>query len=83
MKVVSIKVEDATKAKMEEYSDINWSEVLRLSIHRRLAIEESLHGVVDRGRALRALKSISALQKKSPKGWSGAEEIRRWRDLRR
>jgi hypothetical protein len=83
MKVVSIKVEDETKAKMEEHPDINWSEVLRKSIHRRLAIEESLHEGVDRRRALRALKSSSALRKKSPEGWSGAEEIRKWRDLRR
>ncbi len=83
MKVVSIKVSDEAKSQMQRHPDINWSEVIRRGIMRRLAMEEMLEEGIDRKRAARALRSSAALREKSPKGWNGAEEVRRWRDLRR
>jgi len=83
MKVVSIKVEDETKAKMEALSDVNWSDVIRRSIQERIAMEESLRRPFDRRKALRAAASMDALAKRMSGRWNGAKEIRKWRDLRR
>ena len=82
MKVVSVKVSDEAKSQMQRHPDVNWSEVIRQSIMKRLAVEEMLHEGIDRKRAARALRSTAALRERSPQGWSGAEEVRRWRDLR-
>ena len=83
MKVVSIKVDDDTKAKMKELSDVNWSDVLRRSIRERIALEESLRRPFDRRKALRAAASMDALSHRMSGRWNGAKEIRKWRDLRR
>ncbi|MFQ6074634.1 MAG: hypothetical protein ACE5Z5_00670 [Candidatus Bathyarchaeia archaeon] len=39
--------------------------------------------VRDRRRMLRAAEDMDGLRKKSARGWSGVEEIRRWREQRR
>jgi hypothetical protein len=39
--------------------------------------------VRDRARALRAAKDMNRLREKSKRGWSGAQEIRKWRELRK
>jgi len=83
MKVVSLKVDDETKRRMEELRDINWSEVLRRAIQRRLQIEEELRKPIDRRRAIRAAEAIDKFRQKLLVGWKGAEEIRKWRELRR
>lgn len=42
------------------------------------------HGRVrDRARALRAAKDMDRLRGKSERGWSGTQEIRKWRELRK
>ena len=38
--------------------------------------------VRDRTRMSRAAKHMDELRKKSPEGWSGVEEIRKWRELK-
>jgi len=83
VKVVSIKVDDETKERMESFADVNWSHVIRGAIRTRLETEESLRRGIDRRRALRAAEGIDAIRAKMSGGWSGAEEVRRWRDLRR
>lgn len=79
MKVVSVKVDDRTKKKMESLPDINWSEVIRRSIRRRLETEESLRKGIDRKRAMRAAMSMDRMRKMTSGRWSGSEEIRKWR----
>ncbi len=79
MKVVSVKVDDRTKKKMESFRDINWSEVIRRSIRRRLETEEALRMGIDRKRAMRAAMSMDRMREKTSGRWSGSEEIRKWR----
>lgn len=38
MKPINIRIDDETKAKMESYPDINWSEIIRRAIKERLKI---------------------------------------------
>ena len=50
----------------------------------RLWITFKKYGRVwDRDRMLKAARDIDELRKKSAKGWSGVEEIRKWRERRR
>jgi len=83
MKVVSVKVDDETKAKMDLYKDINWSEVVREAIEGRIEIEEMLRRRIDRARALKASEDMDRLRSKTSGKWSGVEEIRKWREARR
>jgi predicted transcriptional regulator len=82
MKVVSFKVEDDTKKRMDSIRDINWSEVLRRSVDRRLEAEEALTKGIDRKRALKAAMGMDRLRKATSGRWSGSEEIRKWRQRR-
>ena len=83
MKVVSVKVDEGTKSRMEPVPDVNWSEVLRAAIRVRLEAEEDLRKDLDPRRALRAAKGMDAIRARMSGRWSGSKEIRRWRDLRR
>lgn len=80
MAVVSFRVDDDTKRKMDELSEVNWSEVLRRTVKKRIQ-EERRSQEKDFDRIRRACRDIDRLRQLSPVGWSGAEEIRRWRDL--
>ena len=83
MKVVSVRVDERTKAMMESFSDINWSEVVRERIQERLRIEERLRRGIDRRRAIKAAAGMDAIREKMSGRWNGAREVRKWRDLRR
>lgn len=83
MKVVSVRVDERTKAIMESFSDINWSEVVRERIQERLRIEERLRRGIDRRRAIKAAAGMDAIREKMSGRWNGAREVRKWRDLRR
>lgn len=83
MKVVSIRVDDRVKALMETYDDVNWSEVIRRSIRERLELEESLRRGIDRRRATKAAHGMDTVRRQMSGDWSGAQEVRKWRDLRR
>ncbi|MGQ4892902.1 MAG: hypothetical protein ACP6IP_10550 [Candidatus Njordarchaeia archaeon] len=75
MPVVSVKVSDELKKRMEKFKHINWSEILREAIIKTLDAEE--------GRDLaRAVLYTEKVRKKAPKGWDSAKEIRYWRDKR-
>src|SRR5207245_8853573 len=58
MEVVSFKVDSATKRRMARIRDINWSEVLRDAIRRRLELEERLRTPIDRRQALEAARRM-------------------------
>jgi len=71
---VTVSVPDDLKKKMENAGSVNWSVVARQ------AFEEA----VRRREMLEAAEDIDRLREetKTP-GWSGAREIRKWRDADR
>ena len=84
MEVVSFKVDPSTKKRMARIRDINWSEVLRDAIRRRLELEERLRTPIDRRRALEAARHMDEFRTQiGPSDYDSTKEIRRWRDLRR
>lgn len=83
MRVVSVRVDEETKAKMDLYKDVNWSEVIRRAIKARVEVEERLRSRIDRARALKASEDMERLRAKTSGKWSGVEEIRKWREERR
>lgn len=79
-----MKVDAATKKRMARLRDINWSEVLREAIRRRLEIEEWLRTPIDRRRAMAAARRMDAFRASvGPSDFDSTKEIRKWRDLRR
>jgi hypothetical protein len=84
MNVVSFKIDSELKKKMKKYKDINWSEVLREAVERRIRIEEELRGHnLDLSRAIKASNEIDKIREKTSGNWQGAEEIWKWRKIRR
>ncbi|MEE9173475.1 MAG: hypothetical protein V3U30_00700 [Thermoplasmata archaeon] len=84
MAVVSVKVDEETKRRMARLRDINWSEVVRVAIRRRLELEETLRAPVDRREAAEAARRMDAFRERiGPSDYDSTREIRRWRDLRR
>ncbi|MEM0024843.1 MAG: type II toxin-antitoxin system ParD family antitoxin [Thermofilaceae archaeon] len=75
MAVVSVRVSDELKRRMEKLRHVNWSEVLRQAIVRILEEEEG------RNLALAVLLN-ERIRKKAPEGWDSTEFLRRWRDGR-
>lgn len=75
MAVISVRVSDEMKKRMEKLRHVNWSEVLRQAIVRVLEEEEG------RNLAL-ALLLNEKVRKKAPEGWDSTEFIRRWREHR-
>ena len=71
---VTVTVSEGLKKKMARAPDVNWSEVARQ------AFEETI-----RQKQMReAAEAMDKLRESSPSpGWSGAREIRKWRDARR
>ncbi|MDW8358969.1 MAG: hypothetical protein RMK31_00085 [Candidatus Caldarchaeum sp.] len=85
MSVVSFRIDDELRRKMRRLSHINWSEVVRKAIAERVALEEALGSMrkLDLEAVETAVKGIDRLRSKTSGRWSGAEEVRKWRDLRR
>ena len=85
MGLISFRIDDKLKKKMEELKHINWSEVVRKAIAQRIQLEESLKSTrkIDLKAMRKAAEEILALRDKTSGRWSGAEEIRKWRELRR
>lgn len=75
MPVVSVRVSEEIKRRMDRLKHINWSEVIRRAIIKVLEEEE--------GRNLaKALLINEKIRKKAPEGWDSTELIRFWRDHR-
>ncbi len=84
MEVVSFKVDASTKRRMARLRDINWSEVLRDAIRRRLELEERLRGSANRRGTIEAARRMDEFRSQiGPSEYDSTKEIRRWRDLRR
>lgn len=71
MGTITITVPDELKRGMRKLRHINWSSVARRAFDEAIREEEKLKAAHEIDR----LRSTS----KTP-GWSGAKEIRRWRD---
>jgi len=58
---------------MEELKDVNWSRVAR----------EAFEAEVKKEKRRQVAQEIKAIREKDHSGWSGSEEVRKWRDARR
>jgi hypothetical protein len=77
MPVITLRVDDQLKRKMEQLRDVNWSEVARKAIEEKISESEPWQPV-DVGLLNEASKDTDALRRNS-KGWDSTLEIRRWR----
>lgn len=79
--VASFRIPRRLKERMEKLKHINWSDVMRRAIEQVVMMEEAkLHGK-DRARIAWASLKMDELRRRV-EGWSGVEEIRRWRERR-
>ena len=78
MAIITIRVDEELKKKMESLSHINWSDIVRKAIIERVN-EEELWRRIDRGRLIQAASLNDALRREV-KGWNSVMEIRRWRE---
>jgi len=85
MTIVTVRLDDKLKNKMKKFRRVNWSEVIRGAILERISIEESLSArrVIDVALLQKAIRDQDRLRAKTTGTWSGAEEIRKWRELRK
>lgn len=85
MSVVTVRVDDELKKRMDRLRHVNWSEVVRRAIAERIALEETLASsrIIDVRRLEEAIRDQDRLRSKTTGKWSGTEEIRKWRELRR
>ena len=85
MTIVTVRLDDKLKNKMKKFRRVNWSEVIRGAILERISIEESLSArrVIDVALLQKAIRDQDRLRTKTTGTWSGAEEIRKWRELRK
>jgi len=72
MTTISIRVDEELKEKMKELENVNWPRYLREAIIDRIREEEMR----------KACRIMDEIASKTSGKWSGAKEIRRWRDLR-
>ena len=78
--VVSSRVDEKTKRRMEELRHINWSEVMRKAILKK--IEEESRREVDPVLIQEAIRIMDEVRR-PVEGYDGTMEIRRWREERR
>ncbi len=73
MEIVTVRVPAEMHEQMKNLKDINWSEEIRNAIEERLRQEhmKKASDIQDR------------LRKKSRGKWSGAKEIRKWRERKK
>ncbi|RLF06124.1 MAG: VapB-type antitoxin [Thermoprotei archaeon] len=79
--VVSFRLDETLKRKMDELKHINWSEVVRKAIADVIAREEAKK----RGKNVERLRHARLKSEELSRvvhGWSSVEEIRKWREAR-
>jgi len=79
--VVSFRIDERLKRRMERLKYINWSEVVRRAILEVVRREEARRRGKDYERLRRAALKSEELSR-CVEGWSSVEEIRRWRERR-
>lgn len=72
MKTLTIKVDDELKERMKRLRHVNWSEVIRESIRRKIE-EENGRNIAE------AVLINERLRREAPEGWDSAKVIREWR----
>jgi len=77
MPIITVRIDDEMKRMMEKLKHINWSEVIRRAISKK--IEEEMERKVDRKRILWAAVKTEELRRRV-EGWRSVDEIRRWRE---
>lgn len=83
MPLISFRVEEQIKKRMERLAHLNWSEVLRQYLSKVVAEEEArLSSRKDHVAIAEAMATIDTLRSKSKARWNGAQEIKKWRMLR-
>ena len=75
MPMISFRVSEELKRRMEELKHINWSEVLRKAILETLEREQGAN-------LAKAVLINERIRKKPPKGWNSTKTIRFWREHR-
>ena len=79
--VVSFRLDRELKSKMDELKHVNWSEVVRTAIRKKVEEELAKMRRVNRERVRRAHERLAELRRRV-EGWSSVAEIRRWRESR-
>ena len=79
MVVVSFRISEELKRRMEELKHINWSEVVRRAIAEVVEREELKTRRKDLSRIRSAIIRAERLSRRV-EGWSSVEELRRWRE---
>ena len=79
--VISFRVDRELKERMDRLRHVNWSEVVRRAIYEVVVREEARLRSKDPERLRRALVRSEKLSRQV-EGWSGVEEVRRWRERR-
>jgi len=84
MAIVTVRLDEQLKQKMKKLGHVNWSEVVRTAINERISQEETIASQrpIDVASLRRAMADQDRLRAKTTGAWSGAEEIRKWRELR-
>jgi len=85
MSTVTVRLDEKTKRKMKKLHRVNWSEVIRSAILERISLEESIAArrPIDVTLLQKTIRDQDRLRAKTTGAWSGAEEIRKWRQLRK
>mgnify|MGYP001100239092 CR=1 FL=1 len=85
MTIVTVRLDERLKAKMRKLRHVNWSEVIRSAVAQRIELEESLatSRTINMDILRKAMADQDRLREKTSGTWSGAEEIRKWRELRK
>ncbi len=78
--VVSARVDEDTRRRMRRLPQVNWSEVIREAIVKKIREEERRREIDPRD--LREAARISDSLRVPSEGWDSTEEIRRWRERR-
>jgi metal-responsive CopG/Arc/MetJ family transcriptional regulator len=79
MAIITVRIDDELKKRMEKEGHINWSEVIRRAIISRIE-EEELWNSLDRRKLIKAA-SLNEAMRRRISGWDSVAEIRRWREL--
>ncbi len=79
MPIVTVRVDEELKKKMDEHKEVNWSEVTRRAIEEKIS-EYELWQRVNIQLLREAASETDSLRRKI-EGWNSIAEIRRWRSL--
>lgn len=82
MSIISVRLDEETRRKMKLLSHLNWSEVIRQAIARKILEEENRKRRLDLKMLREAAEITDRIRRPSP-SWSSTEEIRKWRESRK